>query len=167
MTKTIMGKPATKSNHKPLVSADAETLAQILEREQGSLIHDWFTLVEKQEDLTAFPLSYEERCGHLPQLLPDVIARLAFPVKVSISPAASRHGDLRRRQGYSAAMLVEESRILEVCLFTTLHKNNTRLDYDHLLPDVVVIADEVEAQLKHQMLRYMTANGVVAVPNVH
>jgi hypothetical protein len=135
-------------------------VAQILEREQGSLIHDWFTLVEKQEDLTAIPLTYEERSGHLPQLLADVIARLDFPVEASISPAAGRHGDLRRKQGYSAAMLVEESRILEVCLFTTLHKNNTRLDYDHLLPDVVIIADEVEAQLKHQMLRYISKNAI-------
>jgi hypothetical protein len=49
---------------------------------------------------------------------------------------------------------------LEVCLFTTLHKNNTRLDYDHLLPDVVIIADEVEAQLKHQMLRYISKNAI-------
>ncbi|HEX4536953.1 MAG TPA: hypothetical protein VH140_08400 [Candidatus Acidoferrum sp.] len=56
-------------------------MAQILEREQGSLIHDWFTLVEKQEDLTAIPLTYEERSGHLPQLLADVIARLDFPVE--------------------------------------------------------------------------------------
>ena len=71
------------------------------------------------------------------------------------------HGDLRRKQVYSVAMVVEESRLLQVCLFTTLHKNTEQLDYVKLLPDVVTIADEVDAQLKPQMLRYMAANAVV------
>jgi hypothetical protein len=58
------------------------------------------------------------------------------------------------------AMVVEESRLLQVCLFTTLHKNTNRLEYSKLLPDVVIIADEVDAQLKQQMLRYMVVKAV-------
>jgi hypothetical protein len=84
-----------------------------------------------------------------------------------ISVAASHHGDLRRKQGYTVAMVVEESRLLQVCLFTTLHKNTKQLDYEKLLPDVVTIADEVDAQLKQQMLRYMAANAVVSKPKLH
>jgi hypothetical protein len=64
-------------------------------------------------------------------------------------------------------MLVEESRILQVCLFTTLHKNATRLDYEQLLPDVVSIADEVDAQLKVQMLRYIVGHAVGSQPVGH
>ena len=37
---------------------------------------DWMTRVEKQEDLMVVSLSYEDRTGHLPKLLRDVIARL-------------------------------------------------------------------------------------------
>jgi hypothetical protein len=49
-------------------------------------------------------------------------------------------------------MVVEESRLLQVCLFTTLHKHTKQLDYVKLLPDIVTIADEVDAQLKRQVL---------------
>jgi hypothetical protein len=100
--------------------------------------------------------------------LTDVIARLCLDAwtTASISLAAGHHGNLRRQQGYSAAMLVEESRILQVCLFTTL-KNATRLDYEQLLPDVVTIADEVDAQLKVQMLRYIVGHAVGSQPVVH
>ena len=63
--------------------------------------------------------------------------------------------------------MVEESRLLQVCLFTTLHKNTKHLDYYKLLPDVVTIADEVDAQLKQQMLRYMAANAVGIQSKVH
>ena len=167
MVKTIMAKTMAKSNGKPASSAGAETVAQILERERDALIHEWLGLVEKQEDLMTIKLSYEDRTGHLPQLLADVIARLHldFSTKAPISVAASHHGDLRRKQGYTVAMVVEESRLLQVCLFTTLHKNTKQLDYEKLLPDVVTIADEVDAQLKQQMLRYMAANAVVSKPN--
>ena len=151
-----------KSNGAPRPSANTETVAEILERERDPLIREWLGLVEKQEDLMAIPLSYADRTGHLPQLLADVIARLHLDssTKAPISVAASHHGDLRRKQGYSVAMVVEESRLLQVCLFTTLHKHTRHLDYDKLLPDVVTIADEVDAQLKQQMLRYMAANAV-------
>jgi hypothetical protein len=90
-----------------------------------------------------------------------------FLDKAPISVAASHHGDLRRKQGYSVAMVVEESRLLQVCIFSILHKNTRQLDYAKLLPDVVTIADEVDAQLKQQMLRYMAANAIGANPKVH
>jgi hypothetical protein len=137
-----------------------ESVADILERELDPVIHDWMTLVEKQEDLMSIVLSYEDRTGHLPALLREVIKRLRLDAGTAapISVAASHHGDLRRNQGYTVAMVVEESRLLQVCLFTTLHKNTSRIEYSRLLLDVVTIADEVDAQLKQQMLRYMAAN---------
>jgi hypothetical protein len=98
----------------------------------------------------------------MPQLLSDVTARLQLTpgAKAPISVAASDHGDLRRKQGYSVAMVVEESRILQVCLFTTLHKNSNRLEYKKLLPEVVTIAGGVDAQLKQQVLHFMVADAV-------
>jgi hypothetical protein len=105
-------------------------------------------------------LSFEERTGHLPQLLHDVIKRLRLDSgsKAPISKAAAYHGDLRHKQGYTVAMAVEESRLLQVSIFTTLHKNVNQLEFKALLPDVVTIADEVDAQLKEQMLRFMAAD---------
>lgn len=165
-----MAKPETShTNGKGFPLATTESVADILEYQLESLIHDWMALVEKQEDLMQIKLNFQERAGHLPQLLRDVIVRLRLEVgtKAPISIAASHHGDLRRRQGYSVAMVVEESRLLQVCLFTTLHKHNHRLEYSKLLPDVVIIADEVDAQLKQQMLCYMEANAVGNQPKVH
>ena len=140
-----------------------ESVADIVERELNNVIHEWLALVEKQEDLMSIALSYEDRTGHLPALLREVIVRLRLDAgtKAPISVAASYHGDLRRKQGYTVAMVVEESRLLQVCLFTTLHKNTSRIEYSKLLLDVVTIADEVDAQLKQQMLRYMAANAVL------
>jgi hypothetical protein len=59
--------------------------------------------------------------------LHDVIARLRLDAgtKAPISKAAAEHGDLRRQQGYTVATAVEESQLLQVTIFTTLHKTQT------------------------------------------
>jgi hypothetical protein len=62
-------------------------------------------------------------------------------------------------------MLIEESRQLQVCIFSTLHKNVKNLEFSTLLPNVVTIADEVDAQLKQQMLRFMAADTAKAKGN--
>jgi hypothetical protein len=47
---------------------------------------------------------------------------------------------------------------LQVCIFATLHRNENRLEFSKLLPDVVIIADEVDAQLKQQVLCFLPGN---------
>jgi hypothetical protein len=147
--------------------ATIESVADILERELQSVIVDWLARVEQEPDLTRIPLNFEERTGHLPNLLHDVIKRLRLDAgtKAPISKAAADHGDLRRKQGYTVAMAVEESRLLQVTIFSTLHRNARNLEFTLLLPDVVTIADEVDAQLKEQMLRFMAADAAKAKGN--
>jgi hypothetical protein len=134
-----------------------ETVADLLEGQLNSIISEWLARVEKEPDLIAIPLNFEERTGHLPQLLKDVIARLRLDngTKAEISAAASQHGDLRCKQGYTVALAVEESRLLQVSIFSTLRRYQKHLEFSEVLPAVVTIADEVDAQLKQQMLRFM------------
>jgi hypothetical protein len=141
-------------------AATIESVADILERELQPLITDWLARVDNEPDLMRIPMNTEDRTGHLPQLLHDVIARLRLDsgTKAATSEAAGFHGNLRRKQGYTVAMAVEESRLLQVTIFSTLHKNTNNLEFSKLLPDVVTIADEVDAQLKEQMLRFMAAD---------
>ena len=145
-------------------TATIESVADILERDLDAVIQEWLDRVEKEPDLAAVPLSFEDRTGHLPQLLRDVIVRLRLDdgTKARISQAAAHHGDLRAQQGYTVAMAVEESRLLQVSIFTMLHKSQSHLEFETVLPAVVVIADEVDAQLKQQMLRFMAADAVKA-----
>jgi hypothetical protein len=114
-------------------------------------------LVKHDQELTCIPLSFEDRTGHLPNLIADLVYRLRTPSTTSaqISIAAREHGDLRREQGYTAAMVVEESRILQVSIFNTLQKNLSRVDFSKVLLDVITIADEVDSQLKQAMFSFV------------
>jgi hypothetical protein len=48
--------------------------------------------------------------------------------------------------------------LLQVTIFSIPHKNVKLLDFNTLLPNVVTIADEVDAQLKQQMLWFVAAD---------
>jgi len=133
-----------------------ESVASILEHDLKATIQDWMALVEHDEELTCVPLSFEARTGHLPNLIADLIfrLRLAPTAKAAPSPSARQHGNLRHKQGYTAAMVVEESRILQVSIFNTLQNNLDKVDFSRVLRDVITIADEVDSQLKQAMLSY-------------
>ena len=135
-----------------------ESVASILERETETTIQNWLDSVEQDAELTCIPLTRLERTGHLPKLLRDLIARLRLDsgLKAPISIAARDHGEMRLQQGYTATMVVEESRILQVSIFSTLQRNLCGVDFSKLLLDVVTIADEVDSQLKQAMFSFVT-----------
>jgi hypothetical protein len=139
------------------MSMKKERVAAILLRESEPTIQDWMSSVGRNEELTALSLSYQQRTGHLPLLLGDLVHRLCLAPnsKVPVSSAAREHGILRHKQGYTAAMVVEESRILQVSIFTTLQNNLRSVDFSTVLLDVMTIADEVDSQLKQAMLGFM------------
>jgi DNA-binding response OmpR family regulator len=143
-----------------------ESVATILERESDITIQNWLDLVEEDAELTCIPLSRADRTGHLPRLLQDLVVRLRLESgsKAPLSIAAHDHGNMRREQGYTVPMVIEESRILQVSIFTTLQRNMRSVDFSKVLLDVVTIADEVDSQLKQAMISYVTPKVIVKLP---
>jgi CheY-like chemotaxis protein len=150
----IRRKLANPVHFRPLPT---QSVASILEHNLDATIQDWLALVDHDEELTCIPLTFEDRTGHLPNLIADLIHRLRLPQtdKADVSIPARQHGELRRQQGYTAAMVVEESRILQVSIFNTLQNNLDRVDFSKVLRDVITIADEVDSQLKQAVLSYV------------
>jgi DNA-binding response OmpR family regulator len=139
-------------NRKPTKRLEKERVGVMLRRCISSIVEDWLARARQSSDLNRVPLSDEERTGHLPTLVEDLALRLSKSSATSqdsdatFSAAAVAHGQLRYLQGYTPAMLVHESRILQVTIFGTLQSNLNSLDFSVLLPDVMTIADEVDAQ---------------------
>ncbi len=136
-----------------------ESVATILERSIGITVEDWYEEVQKEASLMAIPMSFELRCKHLPLILEDLVIRLrsaeALGTHALHSASAVQHGRDRRRQGYTAAMMVEESRRLQVCIFKTLQRNLANIDFRLVLLAVMSIADEVDSQLSQAMESYL------------
>ncbi len=142
-----------------------ERVATILERNTLKTVGEWLTRVESDSELTRVPLSNDQRTGHLPRLLQELIQRLRLPSQLgtkAVSQAAVQHGRIRHEQGYSIPMIVEESRFLQVSIFETLQNNLSTVDFSLLLTDVMTIADEVDSQLKQTIISFMGLDDEIA-----
>src|SRR5579884_1143565 len=119
------------------------SVATILENDNDKIIDAWLERVNHSKELLRIPLSTKERTGHLPLLLNDLTTRLRQPLTVDsprrASRAAQQHGWLRRNQGYTVPLVVEESRMLQVTIFEVLQLNLFQVDFSLVLTNVMTI----------------------------
>ena len=135
----------------PVRNREVESVGAILDRTTETTIDEWYRLVQMDSELMSVSMSRDNRCRHLRPLLRDIVVRLGssrlIGGKEVISPAAAAHGLNRRFSDYTAAMLVVESRMLQVSIFHSLQSNLASIDFSLLLSGVMSIADEVDSQL--------------------
>lgn len=147
---------SSRSSPKPA----RESVASILERETTITVQRWLRRVEDVERLSCLRLTAEERTGHLTEIIKNIAERLrkirVIEAVPNPSPAAIAHGKIRYRQGYTPPLLVQESRILQVCIFETIQRNLATVDFALVLPDIMLIADEVDSQLAQSIDSLMT-----------
>ena len=136
-----------------------DQVANVLQQQTQVTISNWLARVDAETEIITVPLSSEDRCAHLPEMFRDLVSRLRNPLPLGtralMSDAAYDHGCLRREQGYSPAMMVEESRMLQVSIFETLQLHVETMDTKDLMGDVMAIADEVDSQLAQAMTSYL------------
>jgi YesN/AraC family two-component response regulator len=144
-----------------------ETVAEILQRSVEETIQAWYGRIKTDKKVMAISMTFEQRTCHLQQVFRDLVSRLesSKPIgsKELVSKAASDHGINRQAQGYTAAMLVEESRMLQVCIFDTLQQNLATIDFSVLLISVMTIADEIDSQLSQAMDSFIAESAADAL----
>jgi hypothetical protein len=142
-----------------------ERVAFKLERDALPTIGHRLSAVSSDDDLTSLQLSDNERNGHLPQLIPELVHRLCVPCSLATkhaSEGAVKHGETSYSQGYSIPMIIEETRILQVRIFNALQTNLNTVGSSLLLVDVMTIADEVDSQLKQTIVNFAASEPRIA-----
>jgi CheY-like chemotaxis protein len=149
-----------KLGFKPSPPPSKESVASILDRDIAVTIDRWLSRVEQITELAALSLTAKERTKYLPAMMASITARLrgdrAIEAKDCITPTAVAHGQIRYTQGYTAPLIVQESRTLQVCIFETIERNLSTVDFTKVLPDIMIIADEVDWQLKQAIDSFLT-----------
>jgi len=143
-----------------------ESVASILEHDATAIIGRWLSRLEQVGELISLPLTSDEHTAHLPDIIKNIATRLRktriIEAIATPSAAAVAHGQLRYGQGYSAPLIVQESRILQVCIFEDIQRNLSSVDFTFVLPDVMLIADEVDSQLSQTIASFLTMKEAAA-----
>jgi len=145
-----------------------ESVATILERTTQDTIQRWLKRVHLNKNVMKIEMSDEARSSYLPKVFADLVRllRAGKPIGVTNieSVSAEKHGLDRHARGYTAAMMVEESRMLQVSIFETLQENLPNLDFSVLLKGVMAIADEIDSQLAQAMVCFDAETAKEGVP---
>jgi CheY-like chemotaxis protein len=140
-----------------------EGAAAILDRDVALLIKRWLERVQGVPELAALPLPPEVRAAYLPQMIASITTRLRGHREIDLAdipcPAAVAHGRNRYLEGYSAPLVVQESRLLQVSIFEAIQRNLSTVDFTVVLPDIMIIAEEVDSQLKQTIASFLAAQG--------
>jgi DNA-binding response OmpR family regulator len=156
----LIHKKVLDSKSAPKLAKEKESVASILERDATITMQRWLSRVGEITELTSLPLTADERTDHIPEIIKNIVARLrkirVLEAIANPSPAGVAHGQVRYRQHYTAPLIVQESRILQVCIFETIQRNLGTVDFALVLPDIMLIADEVDSQLAQSIDSFLT-----------
>jgi hypothetical protein len=146
-----------------------EAIATVLERERDAIVQSWLATMTEIGSFAGSPISEREQTAHLPEALNEMLYRLRYPQPLGLmtlfSMASLQHGARRRRQGLRSTVLVEETRALQVVLFQAIENNLDHIDLGQLPGTLMVIADEVNAQLLQSLSGYENEKPVEFYPD--
>ncbi len=141
--------------HRPL---QLKRLAVLLQENSEEIVSRWLSMVEGGPEIASVPLPSGERAGHIPLLLSGLVYMLEQQPAV-ITPdtlhAAAEHGRLRRRQGYSIPMLVNETRLLRRSICDMVQNHLLAVEISYVIPDLVCVSDSLDAQIKASIEAYL------------
>ena len=149
LLKTIRDKIANPAMRQqaPIIGLD-----EVLEQEKERILLEWAAESQPVPGFTGtanvsqMPLLYD--------LLVSTLRRGSTSNMTALVHAAEL-GDLRRRQGYSVSMLVDELRVLERSVLLAVERNLIRIDLSILFRQLRIMNEFFRAQLKEAVDSYM------------
>lgn len=124
-------------------------VADLIEENAEKICQDWLSIVEANSHIKT-RMAREDRLAHVPEMLKQLVSSLRAGRELPRADqlrSASNHGKVRREQGCSVPELIEESRVLQRCIYDVLHSNIFIADMSWLLPDVIRVSDSLQEQL--------------------
>ena len=135
----------------------------IIHENMNAIIESCSVEIDRGPQFAQIDLPRRARIDHLPGVLQQLVNRLDKSSDVNDkqeTESAWVHGKMRRQQGYSVPMIVEEARILFRVIADTLHANLLDMDISSIIPDLEQISDNLNVMLA-ESLRSFLAEGKV------
>jgi ActR/RegA family two-component response regulator len=153
LVNTIRSKLADR---KPVRGIQPRRLPDIIEKNGTWIAEHWLIDVKKDPELSAIQLPDSERMEHIPRILHEAL-ELAQGKDITPSDvqAATLHGSARRKQGYTAPMVVREAKLLLRVLADCVQQNLLAIQISNLIPDMAKVWETIETELEISMRAFV------------
>lgn len=151
-------------HHKPALPT--RRLASIFKDNAEGIMAYVLDGMKTTPELAQFPLSDTERVGSLPAMLQSLIQALErgrdHDRQELLRPAYA-HGKTRREQGYTAPLIVEDTRCVDAAIVKTIEENLLGIDISELFPDWNLVHAMLQGQLKAAITAFLESPGQAVV----
>lgn len=157
---TIQLKLADK---RPTHGIQPKRLPDIIEQHLDSIVGQWLSIVNKDEEIRAIPVPDSDRKDHVPRLLQQALDRArGKQLTDKYTDAAQVHGAIRHNQGYTVPLVVREAKILFRVLANCVQQNLLAIQVSYLIPDMVSIWETITNELEISLKAFVAARSASA-----
>jgi len=142
-------------------SLKAQPVSGFLREHIDKIVEQSLDGMKADSSLASLPIPDRGRIDHIPRIMGEVIEQLESSLPDRPTERALRagalHGEVRREQGYSLEMLVEDTRILEGAIYSLLQDNLLTIDLSTLVPDLKRVNGSLDAHLRESLKAFITS----------
>jgi len=149
-TESLASKIRSKlTEHKPTTHLEPKRLPKIIEENLESIANEWLDLTKKDPEVGKIEISDVQRKDHVPRVLLNAV-KIARGEEISEQDrsAASDHGIMRRKQGYTVPLLIRETRLLQTTVSRCVQNNLLVIQISYLISDMISIRETIEILLE-------------------
>jgi len=156
--KSLIGSIEDKlKDRKPRQTLPPKRVAIFLRENIEEIASKVLEKMKADPQLERLRLSDSRRVDHIPKMLGAIADSLESnhgKITEDILSAAAQHGKLRRKQGYSIPMMVEDACAVDDAIYEIVQNNLLYLNVSHLIPDLRAVNGILEKQLKESLKAY-------------
>jgi ActR/RegA family two-component response regulator len=137
----------------------------VIRENAEAIIETWVHETDRHPRLQQIGLSRNARIDHLPGLLLQLADRVDKHPGIDDQQeleSAWEHGKIRRQQGYSIRLILAETRILYRVIADTVQNNLVEMDISFIVPDLILISDNLNDMLGESLRSFLTAEPIAA-----
>jgi ActR/RegA family two-component response regulator len=139
----------------------SQPLSALLRTNLDKIIEKTLIAMKSHPRLNKVPILDRARIDHIPGAITEIIHQLEsnapdIPTDAALK-AGALHGEVRREQGYTLLMLVDDTRVLDSTVCSVLQDNLLSVDLSRVIPDLNRVHDCLEAQLQEALEAFTTS----------
>ncbi len=148
LLQTIENRLNDRKPHRPL---PLRRISAILRDHSDQVTAAWLGMAKGDAEIAALPLPDAERADHVPLVVQEAIEMLdrhRGVISDGAMNSAAAHGQTRRQQGYTVAMVLKEGRYLRRAVMTVVQSHLLSVDISYLLTDLIDLCDSLDVQIR-------------------
>jgi len=143
---------------RPAHGLESKPLAAILEENKREIVRQWLAAAKEDAQIGEAGLSDSELIDYLPALVEEIIERCRGGKFSDFAwKAATGHGRLRFKQGFSIPNMIREARLAQETVGRVVQENLLGADVSSVIPEVMRAGATIQTFLEAAIREYVNA----------